>query len=225
MAGEGGDKPASYRQIRFERPEGSSEIFLIRHAESAAANPAEPFPLLDGRGDPELSEEGRAQAETLASALAGLAFDAIYVSDLKRTAQTAEPLARGRGLTLRVEADLTEVHMGEWEGGLYRQKIALKDPLVAKLFAEGRWDVIPGGESNESLLERTTEAVARIARAHPNGRVAVFSHAVAISAILSHVTKSSIFAFIAADNASISRVVVGSQTWAIRSFNEHASGY
>ncbi len=52
-----------YRQTRFTRPQGATEILLVRHGESRAARVDEPFPLVDGQGDPELAPQGREQAE------------------------------------------------------------------------------------------------------------------------------------------------------------------
>ena len=51
-----------YRQTRFQRPPGATEILLVRHGESRAATEDDPFPLVDGHGDPELHPNGRDQA-------------------------------------------------------------------------------------------------------------------------------------------------------------------
>jgi len=82
-----------YRQTRFRRPAGATEILLVRHGESEPLVPGNPFPLVDGHGDPALAPEGHEQAERVASRLASQRIDAIYVSTLRRTAQTA---AQGR---------------------------------------------------------------------------------------------------------------------------------
>ena len=52
-----------YRQHKFERPPGATEILLVRHGESQPATLDEPFPLIDGQGDPDLADVGRLQAE------------------------------------------------------------------------------------------------------------------------------------------------------------------
>src|SRR5205085_2547223 len=52
-----------YRQLRYARPPGAADLLLLRHGESAAAVLDEPFPMVDGHGDPALAPEGRAQAE------------------------------------------------------------------------------------------------------------------------------------------------------------------
>ena len=210
----------SYRQVRFERPRGSTEIYLVRHGESASTDLSRPFPLVDGRGDPPLSDLGHAQAEAVAQRLGGVELEAIYVTQLRRTSQTAAPLAAATGLTPVLEPDLVEISMGEWEGGLYRKRIAERHPLLAEVLAEQRWDVIPGAESNESLTKRTSAAIRRITEAHPDGRVVVFSHAVAISSVLADVTGAQPFAFVGTDNASISVLVADSERVFLRRFND-----
>jgi broad specificity phosphatase PhoE len=61
-----------------------STIFIVRHAEKAG----------DGGNDPDLSDLGRARAEMLANILKDAGISAIYVTELKRTQQTAAPLAK-----------------------------------------------------------------------------------------------------------------------------------
>ena len=223
--GEITDQPAvtrTYRQVRFEHPPGSCELVLVRHGESAAAHPDRPFLLVEGRGDPPLSKEGEEQADRLARRLSGTSFDACYVTPLQRTAQTAAPLAARLGLDPVVEPRLIEVHMGEWEGGRYRERIAARDPLAARVFSEERWDVVPGAEPNESLFARTSAAVHDIATRHPGGRVLVVAHAVSIGAVLAGATSSSPLAFVGADNASISVLVVAAGRRILRRFNDTA---
>ena len=54
--------------------------------------------------------------------LKGEPLAAIYVTTLRRTHQTAAPLAAHLGLVPRVEPDLREVRLGDWDGGEYRIK-------------------------------------------------------------------------------------------------------
>jgi probable phosphoglycerate mutase len=211
---------ATFRQSQFPSFPGATEILLVRHGESEPYVEGRPFPLADGHGDPALSPEGHAQAERLAGRLAVVGVDAIYVSTLRRTAQTAAPLAQRLGLAPRVEPDLREVFLGAWEGGVYRQRVAEGDPLVFKAWAEERWDVIPGAEAEEVFAGRVRGAVERLARAHPDQRVAVFTHGGVIGQVLATATRSRPFAFIAADNASVSRLTIIGEQWLVRSFND-----
>lgn len=211
---------AEYRQQRFARPPGACELLLVRHGESEAARPEAPFPLVEGQGDPALHPAGEAQAEAVARRLAAAGVAAIYVSNLRRTAQTAAPLAAALGLTPVVDADLREVHLGEWEGGAFRRHVAEGHPAALTMLAEERWDAIPGGESNVSLAARTRAAVVRIAAAHPDQVVVAVSHGGAIGSIVAQATGGRPFAFTGVDNASISHLVVAGDRWVLRRFND-----
>jgi probable phosphoglycerate mutase len=211
-----------YRQARFRRPPGATELLLIRHGESEAAVPGRPFPTVDGHGDPALAPEGHEQAELVGARLADQAVDAIYVTNLRRTAQTAAPLAARLGIEPIVEPGLREVHLGDWEGGLFRQKVADGDPHVVRMFAEERWDAIPGAEPAAAFSARVRDAVLRIVAAHPEGRVAVFSHAGVIGEVLAQAARSRPFAFVGVDNGSISHLVVAGDRWLVRRVNDTA---
>lgn len=211
-----------YRQHRFHRPPGATELLLVRHGESEAAVPGRPFPMVDGHGDPALAPEGLEQAELVAERLADQAVDAIYVTTLRRTAQTAAPLATRLGIEPIVEPGLREVNLGEWEGGLFRQKVAEGDPAVVRMIAEERWDAIPGAEPAEAFAARVREAVGRIVAAHPDQRVAVFSHGGVIGEVLAQAARSRPFAFVGVDNGSISHLVVHGDRWLVRRVNDTA---
>lgn len=217
-----GKQSGAYRQRSFPVPDGAVDLLLVRHGQSEAYVEGRPFPLVDGHGDPPLSELGGEQASLVCGRLAGLRIDAIYVTTLRRTVQTAAPLAGRLGLEPRVEPGLREVYLGEWEGGLYRKMVADFHPIAQRMFAEERWDVIPGAESLVSFDGRVRAAIGRIAAQHAGQRVAVFTHGGVIGQVLALATGSRPFAFNAADNASISRVIVTPGPWYIRCFNDTA---
>jgi len=214
--------PRSFSQRPYVGPPGSTELFLVRHGASADSVEGEAFELVEGQGDPPLSEVGRHQAEQLALRLATEPFDGLYVTTLRRTAETAAPLVERTGLQPVVEADLREVFLGEWEGGLLRQMAADQDPLFQRVMREQRWDLVPGAESREVFGGRLRHAVERIAAEHAGGRVLVFSHGAAIGEILAQATGSEPFAFLGADNTSISRLVVAEERWVVRGYNDTA---
>lgn len=213
-------EPRAYRQPRFQTPPGATELILVRHGESQPAVDGEPFDLVDGHGDPALSPEGEEQAAKVCARLATERIDAIYVTTLRRTHQTAAALAELLGLTPIVEPDLREVYLGEWEGGQFRRRVAELDPIAVQMFEEERWDVIPGAEPGPEFAARVRGAVERIAAAHPDERVAVFAHGGTIGEIFAQAARSRPWAFSAADNASISHLVVTPQRWVVRRFND-----
>jgi probable phosphoglycerate mutase len=218
---------ASYPQSGFPDIPGSVDILLIRHGQSEPYRPGTPFPLVDGHADPALTPNGHEQAQRLAARLGTAGIDAIYVSTLRRTAQTAAPLAGLLGLAPQVEPELREVHLGVWEGGEYRQRVAEQDPIVRQVFEQERWDVIPGAEASASLAARVRRAIDRLAAGHAGHRVAIFTHGGVIGQALALASGSRPFAFLSADNASISRLLVIGQRWIVRGFNDtaHLNGH
>jgi 2,3-bisphosphoglycerate-dependent phosphoglycerate mutase len=211
-----------YRQFRFTLPPGATEILLVRHGESAPAREDSPFPLVDGQGDPPLAPEGEREAELVGDRLALEQIDAIYVTTLRRTHQTAAPLAKRLDLTPTVEPGLREVMLGEWEGGLFRIRVAERHEYAIRMWETQRWDAIPGAESTEDFAARIRAAIDRIAAAHPDGHIVAFTHGGVIGQITAMATGSAPFAFIDADNASITQLVVTEDRWIIRRFNDTA---
>ena len=197
-----------YRQTRFQRPAGATEVLLVRHGESRAATADAPFPLVDGHGDPELHPNGREQAIRVGERLKSQPISAIYVSNLRRTAETAAPLCGHLGLEPFVDPDLREVFLGEWEGGLMRVKAHENDPVYLRVQEQQRWDLIPGGEPHDALNQRLIRSLTGIAERHPDELVAAFVHGGVIGHILAHATGARPFAFNGADNGSISHIVL-----------------
>lgn len=211
-----------YRQLRFRRPPGACELLLVRHGESAPACDDQPFPLVDGHGDPPLDPVGQEQAQRLADRLQHEDITAIYVTNLRRTAETAAPLAARLGLEPRIEPDLREVYLGEWEGGAFRKHVLEQHPLAQRMVLEERWDVIPGAEASEAFAQRVQGGVTRIAESHPDETVVVVSHGGVIGQILALATRSRPFAFAGSDNAGISQLVVTGDAWMVRRYNDTA---
>jgi probable phosphoglycerate mutase len=209
-----------YRQHKFEVPQGATEIILVRHGESRAATADNPFPLVEGQGDPELAPQGRQQAVAVGERLKYLPITAVYVTSLQRTVETAAPLCAHLVMAHRVDSDLREVHLGDWEGGKFRIMLHENHPLCVKMHEEQRWDVIPGAESREALQERIGRGLNRIAQAHPNELIVAVLHGGVIGHIIAEATGSAPFAFNGCDNGSISRVVMVDGKIVVRGFND-----
>ncbi len=207
-----------YRQHRWQRPPGACDILLVRHAESAPEDPDNPAPMVDGQADPALDPVGEEQAELLADRLADEDITAIHVTTLRRTAQTAAPLAARLGLELRVEPDLREVYLGEWET-TFRRRIAEGGDIVRRMYSDERWEAIPGAETSEAFAKRLQTGILRVAAAHADETVLVVSHGGAIGQILARATGARPFA-LSTDNCSLSRLVVTPERWIVRAYND-----
>jgi 2,3-bisphosphoglycerate-dependent phosphoglycerate mutase len=215
--------PRQFRQHRFAPPSGACEILLVRHGESAPFVDGAPFPLVDGHSDPPLHDpDGLDQAERVADRLiaTGEQIAAVYVTTLRRTQQTAAPLLARLGIEACVEPDLREVFLGDWEGGLFRKKIADQDPIAMRMYEEQRWDVIPNGEPSEEFEARVRAGIERIAAAHPDELVVAVVHGGVIGQVMNIAAGTSGWRFGGADNASIHHIVVDGDRWIIRCFND-----
>ncbi|MGO9500216.1 MAG: histidine phosphatase family protein [Streptosporangiaceae bacterium] len=146
-------------------------LVLWRHGQTAF-NAERRF---QGQTDVPLNAEGRKQARQAARHLAAMKPDAIFSSDLSRASATAAALARLTGLPVQLEKDLRERSGGLWEG--------LTDSEIREQYpdAYGQW-VPPGGESDEVVADRASEALGRIADSMDGGSLAVVvSHGGALS--------------------------------------------
>ena len=184
------DDEVEYGQRPFQAPPGSTEVFLVRHAVQVGER------------------------------LRHLAPAAVYVTTLQRTVQTAAPLLGHIDHTAIVEPDLREIHLGEWEGGIFRKKVAERDPAFLEVERTQDWSAIPGAESFAQLQDRVVGAITRIHAAHPGERIVAVSHGGAIGAALSHATGAKPLAFGATDNASIAHLIVLGDRWILRRYND-----
>jgi probable phosphoglycerate mutase len=214
----------TYPQRSFTPPPDATEVVLVRHGASAAAVPGEPFESVEGQSDPPLAPEGELQARAVAERLAAERFDRLFVTTLQRTAQTAAPLATLTGLEPVVVPELREVGLGEWEGGELRIRAAKRDPKFFEVIEAERWDVIPGAEPAEQFAERVRNGLERVvAAAGPGATAVAVVHGGVIGELARQATSSRPFAFVHADNCSITRLVVfadGRQL--LRNFNDTA---
>ena len=205
-------------------PPGATEIVLVRHGASQPAVPGTPFPLLDGHGNPALAPEGEEQAIYVAERLATEPLAGLFITPLQRTAQTAAPLAAVLGAEPAVVPELREVFLGEWDGGEFRVRMAEGDPIAIQAVLEERWEVIPGAETMESFATRVRAGIEAVATAAgPDVTVAAFVHGGVIGEACRQATDSRPFAFVHADNGSLTRLVIlPGGRWLLRSFNDTA---
>ena len=211
-----------YPQRAWALPDGATEVLLVRHGASQDAVPGEPFEMVEGHADPALSPIGEQQAAAVCERLTAIAPDALFVTSLRRTVQTAAALVAATGMEPTVIPELSEVHLGEWEGGELRIRTAHGDPLVRTIYEQQRWDVIPGAEPMEAFEERTRRGLLRVVEQTGPGRVAAaFVHGGVIGELTRQATAAPRLAFIHAENTSITRIIVFADgRWLLRSFND-----
>lgn len=156
-------------------------VLLVRHGLTPTTGVA-----LPGRAPGlHLSDDGRRQAEAVARRIARLGtVAAVYASPLERARETAAPIARARGLPVRIERELAEIDVGEWTGqSLKRLRRRPEWQAVQRHPSGFRF---PGGESLTEMQARVTSALARLVERHPGATIVSVSHADPIKAAVAH---------------------------------------
>jgi probable phosphoglycerate mutase len=150
------------------------KVLLIRHGMVSEEDDA----CFLGAADAPMCAAGEAQIRQLAVRLRRrVKPDAIYCSDLLRSRRTAELLADGSAIPIRVRPALREIDLGEWQG-LSRREIAERRPAD---YAARGCDIAnfrpPGGESFADLASRALTCWRDIVEDSEAQVVAIASHA------------------------------------------------
>jgi broad specificity phosphatase PhoE len=132
-----------------------AELWLVRHGETVGGSSTR----LYGSTDLELSDLGRRQMERAREAVAGLAFDRVITSPLRRSREAAAIVHPAPVPPAAVIAAFTEIDFGHWEG-LTAGEIAAAHPLEHERWraGDGDWG-FPGGESRRGFRRRVAAAV------------------------------------------------------------------
>ena len=165
-----------------------SRVYLIRHARPAAG-------WGGADDDPGLDEVGQAQARAAAETLLALPADRrpkeVVSSPLRRCRETAEPFAAAIGASVAIDPLVGEIPT---PAALAPQE---RGPWLRAAFA-GRWADIQGDLDYDAWRRAVAAAVA----SRPG--CAVFSHFVAINAVLSVLANDPQMIGFRPDHASIS---------------------
>jgi broad specificity phosphatase PhoE len=179
-----------------------TDIYLIRHGETFGNIDQ----LFCGHSETALTPRGIAQAAAVGRRLADVPFVAAYASDLSRAADTARHALGERGIPLKLDTRLREMHYGEWESLPGKQLEATHRDVLREFFQCRR--AAPGGETVEQLRARMAEAVAEIVDAHRGSSVMVVSHGNAMMGLMAELLALPVestwsFAF---ENTSVTRL-------------------
>ena len=123
-----------------------------------------------------MTAKGEKQARTLAKELKAAPIEAIYVSELERTKQTADIINQGRDLPIITDDRLNELRIG-FEGQSHEEWKAAKET------SERGWTFrVEGAESMADGQQRTAEFLSELAR-QGYRHVAIVTHGFIVMAI------------------------------------------
>jgi len=142
-------------------------LIIIRHGE-AEFNIAH---RIHGKLDSPLTENGIAQAEKAAAALA----DTLYSSPQQRVAATTGILKLDRDCPVTFDSRLTEIDCGAWDG-MTEEAIRAKFPREINLWeTRPHLHTMPGGESLADVRARLTAFLEDVMKQHRGKTVLIVS--------------------------------------------------
>ena len=174
-------QPATTDRPAWQSVSGTAtRLILLRHGQT----PLSVEKRYSGRGNPDLTDIGRAQAAAAAERVARLGpIDAIVSSPLARARDTAEAVAARVGVSVRVLDDLTETDFGTWEGLTFAE-VSARDGDAHRRWMGDTSIAPPEGESFHAVRARVERALATVRREHAGRTVVVVSHVTPIKTLL-----------------------------------------
>jgi len=151
-------------------------FYFVRHGESEG-NAAGRF---TGQTDSPLTARGRQQAQAIADELASVRFDRIVSSDLSRTRDTAEAIAKRQGLEVEVLPELREIDVGERTGKPFDEVRGLPN------WTDDGFVAWPGGETLDRVITRVLGVIERLVRESPGKTILIVGHGGVNRILLSH---------------------------------------
>jgi broad specificity phosphatase PhoE len=147
-----------------------ARFLLIRHASHDLLGRA-----LAGRmPGVHLNQQGRREAELLATRLSRELLAAVYSGPLERARETAAPAAEMLGLELRIAPELDELDLGDWTGLSFQELEAAPGWREFNTFRSGTRP--PNGERMLDAQARITGLMERLASQSPDAAIALVSH-------------------------------------------------
>ncbi|WP_269755877.1 histidine phosphatase family protein [Desulfogranum marinum] len=160
----------------------STQIGLIRHSMTLWNEEKK----IQGQLDSPLSSRGRAMAETWGETLGALGWQRIISSDLGRAKDTAAIINQQLHIPCSTDGLLREQDWGAWTG-LTLAEIKQQDKALLKVAQKKGWQFRPpGGESRQTVLKRSLEALNQASQTWPGQRMLIVCHEGVIKCLLYH---------------------------------------
>lgn len=150
---------------------------MVRHA-STAWNEQRRY---QGWGDPPLSERGRTEAQRLGERLAGVQFDRVLTSDLRRSVETAALALPDADA--ETDPRLRELGFGAWDGLTYDECLARDGDRFRRWIDDPAAKPPPGGEAYAEFATRVDAATDALPR---TGTALCITHGGPIRRIVAH---------------------------------------
>ena len=128
---------------------------------------------------------------------------------MERAVETAEPLAKARGLPVQVRDGLGETRIGEWTGQALEELAKTDLWKIVQHYPSGM--TFPGGETIRDMQARMVAELETVRALHPGCIVAVVSHADPIKSVIAHYAGMhlDLFQRLSVSPASVTAIALG----------------
>jgi len=184
-------------------------VFLVRHADHDMVGQG-----LAGRMAVPLNAAGHEQAARLAGWFARQPITAVWSSPLRRTRETADPIAHRLGLPVNTGDALLEVDFGAWEGKSFAELD--EDPAWRRWNGARARARAPGGETIAEVQARLCGFINDRCDEAPDGSLVLVSHGDPIRAALAYYLGVPIDLFLRIEVAPASVSVLAIDGWGPR---------
>lgn len=158
-----------------------TRIYMIRHGRASAG--------WDTALDPDLDDLGRAQSQEVANQLQSLQLHHIITSPLLRCRQTADPLAQMWKLSPQVCTEVSEIPSPHG--------VAMSDRTVwLRQAIQGTWNML-----GQPFVDYKNTICQFVQSLHHD--TVIFSHFIAINAVIGHVSNNDQLVIRSLDNCSV----------------------
>ncbi|NJL45748.1 MAG: histidine phosphatase family protein [Leptolyngbyaceae cyanobacterium SM2_3_12] len=123
-----------------------------------------------------LTERGQQMADYFAKTYHQLPWNAIFCSPLHHAIETIRPLCQATNLDFECRDGLRELSFGKWEGMSPAEVNVMFHDNYIRWLADPAWNNPTQGEKGIQVARRSSDVLAEIEEAYPDGNVLIVSH-------------------------------------------------
>ncbi len=157
-------------------------LYFLRHGQTAYSHTGGYCGTPEN--DPGLTPAGVEMAQAFANAYCYMPWQAIYVSPLRRTIETAKPLANILGMPMELRDGLQEISYGEWEGKHPQVVNREFHDQYVRWLTNPAWNGPTGGEKAIDIARRSSRVIGEIEQTYSEGNILIVSHKATIRIML-----------------------------------------
>ncbi|HHX60803.1 MAG TPA: histidine phosphatase family protein [Epulopiscium sp.] len=157
-------------------------LYVVRHGETLWNTQKR----MQGWGNSDLTEQGKAQAKLLGESLLSIDFNQVVCSPLGRTIETANHIIGDRDVDIVINDDFKEMGFGSWEGKSPETLKSNYPEQYNNIWTDATKYVPVDGETFQQVINRIIRGIQQIVDDNPTGNVLLVTHGMIVQLLLVH---------------------------------------